>query len=754
MSFSTQPSLGFYVRELVGFFVLKLRSEKMKNALILTLLLFRAIIEGIASEKEIIVKGYVIDIEGNRVKEAFIELTCGNITARTISDTSGFFTFIVKPGIVKIKVSHIAYKFFEKEFKIFSDTLILIQLHNRVINLDEITITATRYQKNTIEVSNFVEVINEGRIERGASISFGDILKDGTSLYIRDYGGNPAQLKTLSLRGTGSEHVVFLLNGIRISSYQNGVLDLSLIPVDVIERVEIIHSNMSSLYGADAVGGVVNIITKNGSESGNVSAGVSLGSFGYGKFNMSFSGGIKNWNYISSASRVYGSGDFNYRYRFADKVILLKRKNAHFNISNLYFGISNRLISLSALYVRSNRGIPAQVTKFDPTSTANQFDEDFNLSLSLNKAFYSAVFKATLFLKNSYLHYTNNDVVIAGSGIDSYSHNLFYSGAFNLLFKTSFDLLISSGIETSFGVAKGNSFERAKRFNFAFFISGEKKFNLKFLPELKIYPMLRSDYFSDFGSKLIYKVGLNSEIVKKPSLNLKFSYGTGFRAPTFNDLYWAGSGNKNLKPEFSSGFDFGIAAFFESNLGILPDFKVEVSFFNIDIENRIVWLPSKENQSVWKPVNIDYVNSKGIEIYSEMAFFRWLKFRGNFSVTHSIRKNKRGENDATQNKQLIYIPLSTGNAIIETTFKKLFFVFQVNYTGLRYTTETNDRWLQPYCVVDFVCGLSYQFKVFEGKVKFMVKNLFDESYETMVGYPMPLRSYFVEFYFKLKGQTK
>ncbi len=719
----------------------------MRIALILSLLALEV------SAQNLILKGYIIDDERNRVKNATVELVQGNTAKRTISDTSGYFYFIVKPGNVKITIEHIAYKRFQNEFEISTDTLIFIQLQNRIIKFGEVTVTATRYQANTADLSNFVEIINSKEIKKISPNSFADVLRFGTSIYIRDYGGTPAQLKTMSLRGTGSEHTVFLLNGMRISSYQNGVLDLSLIPVDVIERLELIHSNLSSLYGADAIGGVVNIVTK-GKDDKSGEVNLFVGSFGQRKFNLNVSGSIKNFNYISTFSRTYGTGDFDYKYKLANDYVVLKRKNAHFNISNLYLGVSNHNLSFSALYVRSNRGIPAPTVKFDPTSTANQFDEDLNLSFSASKAFSSSILKASLFLKNSYLRYINNDVIIAGSGIDSYSHNLFYSGVVNLIFKTKFNFLISTGIETSFGVAEGNSFEKAKRLNIASFVSGEKGIEIKFLPAIKIYSMLRNDHFSDFGNKLVYKVGINSGILRKPNLNFKFSYGTGFRAPTFNDLYWAGSGNKNLKPESSKGFDLGISIFSESNRKFLPDFKFEISLFNIDITNRIVWLPSKENQNIWKPINIDEVNSKGVEVYGEVALFEKLKIKGNFSIAHSIRKNKRTSDDATQNKHLIYIPLSTGNILIDLNFNKLFFLVQFNYVGLRYTTETNDRWLQPYYVVDFVSGFNYQVKLFEGEVKFSVKNLLNENYETMVGYPMPLRNYSLEFSFGLKNQTK
>jgi len=720
----------------------------LRAILILTLLFSRIFAQ------EIILKGYIIDEEHNPVKNSLIELIQNNSFKTTISDSLGFFSFKINPGEVKIITKHLGYNQFEKTFKILSDTLLFIQLSSRVIKFNEVTVTATRYQANTAEISSFVEIVNIEMIKKTSSISLTDILKNTTSIYVRDYGGTPAVLKTISLRGTGSEHTVFLLNGMRISSYQNGIFDLSLMPSHVIERIEIIHSNLSSLYGADAVGGVVNIITRRENENKIAEINFAFDSFGLKKLNTNVSGTLKTLSYFSSFSRTYGPGSFKYKYKLADKYLILKRKNAHFNISDLYLNISNDNFMFSTFYIRSNRGIPAQVTKYDPSSTATQLDEDFNLLISTSKTLSSFILKGTLMFKNSYLRYINNDLLIAGSGIDSYSHNLFYTANLNTIFAPNSNLILSSGVETSLGMAEGNSFGRAKRFNLAFFLSGEGKINPGFLPEVKIYPMLRNDYFSDFGNKIVYKLGINSQILKKPSLNLKFSYGTGFRAPTFNDLYWPGSGNKNLKPEESKGYDAGLIMIVEPERKSSSGLKIEISFFNIDIKDRIVWLPSQENQNIWKPINIDHVNSSGIEVSGDVNLFNKLTISGNFSIAKSIRKNKRAQDDATQNKYLIYIPNSTGNIRTELSLGKLFLLVQANYVGLRYTTETNDRGLQPYFVVDLTCGITYGNQFFDGGIKFSVKNLFNENYETMVGYPMPLRSFLIELSLAIKNKQK
>lgn len=697
--------------------------------------------------QEVNLKGLIISDEGESVKIAVVELTQNGVSQIKISDSLGYFNFKIKPGRTRLKIKHLSFNEFVGDFYVYSDTFIVIYLFPKPVNFDEVVVTATRYEANAVEISNFVEIINSKTIDRTHPISFSDVLKSATSIYARDYSGTLGGLKTISLRGTGSEQTVFLINGIRFSSYQNGVVDVSLIPVDVIDKVEIIHSNLSSLYGADAIGGVVNIITK---RTGNLAwFDLSSGSFGFRKFKVGFSNQLKNFSYFSVFSRTYGPGSFDYYYKLGDRHIKMKRKNAHFSITNLYlnFSVQNN-VSISSLYVRSNRGIPAQVVKFDPVSSAWQLDEDFSLSISTSKTLKSGAIRVTTMFRNSYLRYVNNDILISGSGIDSYFRNIFYTGFVNLLLNLGPNFLFSSGFESSFGITRGNSLEKARRLNVALYFSGEREIKALFLPATKVYPMLRIDYFSDFGSRVVYKVGFNSKIIEEPLLNFKFSYGTGFRAPTFNDLYWYGSGNKSLRPEKSIGYDLGFVAKIESK--VISKMKFEISFFDINVEDRIVWLPYQGYQSLWRPINIDRVNTKGAEFSGTINLFDRLSISGNFSVVKSVRTNKRASDDATQNKYLIYIPKSAGNFMIELDLLNFFLIAQANYVGIRYATELNDRWLQPYIVVDFVGGVNMKGKFFEGQAKIVTKNAFNENYETMIGYPMPLRSFIFELSIKIK----
>ena len=150
------------------------------------------------------------------------------------------------------------------------------------VNLDTITVTtATKTPKNIEGVSASVTVIDEKKIEQIGASSLGDIIKRTPGLTVQ-YGTFPSasskSKSSVSLRGMGANGTLFLINGRRLSGEVKNPYDLDRIPASMIERIEVVKGPMSSLYGADAVGGVVNIIMKKPKEGIQGSVGVKYGS--------------------------------------------------------------------------------------------------------------------------------------------------------------------------------------------------------------------------------------------------------------------------------------------------------------------------------------------------------------------------------------------------------------------------------------------------------------------------------------------
>ena len=134
---------------------------------------------------------------------------------------------------------------------------------NQIFSLDEIVVIASKFPERMLDLVASVEVITEEEIEMAQANNLADILSSVSGLEISDYG-NAGGIKAISIRGSSPEQVLVMIDGRPANDPQTGKIDLGLIPASIIERVEIYRGPASAIYGANALGGVVNIITKKG----------------------------------------------------------------------------------------------------------------------------------------------------------------------------------------------------------------------------------------------------------------------------------------------------------------------------------------------------------------------------------------------------------------------------------------------------------------------------------------------------------
>src|SRR5271157_2619698 len=130
-----------------------------------------------------------------------------------------------------------------------------------VPTLKEVVVTATRVDSSVLDSPSSISVISAQQVADSGATDVAQVINGQPGVVVNDYGQTGA-LKTVSLRGSTSSQVLVLLDGIRLNSSVNGEVDLSSIPMEIIDRIEIVRGGESSLYGSSAIGGVINIITK------------------------------------------------------------------------------------------------------------------------------------------------------------------------------------------------------------------------------------------------------------------------------------------------------------------------------------------------------------------------------------------------------------------------------------------------------------------------------------------------------------
>lgn len=209
-------------------------------------------------------------------------------------------------------------------------------------------------------------------------------------------------------------------------------------------------------------------------------------------------------------------------------------------------------------------------------------------------------------------------------------------------------------------------------------------------------------------------------------------------------MYWEPGGNPDLLPENAISGEFGLSATNKiKNISISNSATV----FHSDINDWIIWLPSAKGY--WTPQNINHVISKGLE-YSLKLNFDIGKFKiaanANYAYTSSLNYgDKKIWGEESFGKQLPYIPVHSGNAMINISRKGYSITYVHNSYSERFTTPSNDvslrDWLYPYYINHLYLAKKFEFEKFELNIQFKIYNLFNEEYRSVLFRPMPRQNY-------------
>jgi len=477
-------------------------------------------------------------------------------------------------------------------------------------NVDEVVVTGTRSKVFSRKLSSSVTMIDNLLIQTKTGNSYASALQGTSGLFIKSYGGN-AMLNTLSLRGMAPEHTAFLVDGVRINSAQNGLVDLGIFSSSNIERIEILKGGSSSLYGTGAVGGVVNIISKKPKENFSLNVLSSFGSFGHRVFEQNIH--LQQSEDLKILATLHNeTGDGNYQFYFFDgtKRTLMRRGNADYSLkffsSSIDWNAHNNISAALNFNIEdAKRGSPNPVYSLSDDGKARLNDNNIRTNFVVEWSDKSKVF-ATL---HSSFQYGNETYRDPQWQINSYYVNraAVLEPTIRYVFSNNFSCIV--GGEFSRNWIRSNELTDVERNQQSVFFSSEILAS-KFLSsplETILYPSIRFDNISDVGNSVNPKLGINVGVFEEPELRIRTSYGTSFHAPTFNNLYYNFFGNPNLKPERSTSFDAGIVGV----INMVGKLQLEVNYFSIDTRERIVWVPLSNFSGMLK--NVGRVQSEGIE---------------------------------------------------------------------------------------------------------------------------------------------
>jgi vitamin B12 transporter len=607
--------------------------------------------------------------------------------------------------------------------------------------LDDVSITATKIPEPTIAVPASVSVITSEEIAARGAKTVADAIKTATGVVVSDDGPVGAQ-KTVSIRGSTSNQVLVLVDGVRVNSALSGSVDLAQIPAESIDRIEVMRGGGSALYGADAVGGVINIITKKKAEPLVVS--IENGSFiptkrveGFGANQVEKSAGaeslVDSQKLSFSASPKIGdllvraSGGVDRaanNYTFLDGNYQVRgRQNADYLGLDGSVGATLPLgtgetLALDTTGTIRTLGVPG--TMSSPTLDARERDEKASGSLKYSsERFLSDAFTLQAGARAGY---TGIDYRDGTTGADDANHKL-YSAGLDVEQRAylSDPVSLLYGLSTAWDRASSSDLGSPTRGAFGAFIEPTLS-----AESLTFRPAIRYDYYSDFSPGGIgASLGVSWRLSETETVKANLS--RSFRVPTFEDLYWPASngveGNPDLKPETGYGLDLGL----EKDNGDLSWSTFAYVRYSKDV---ILW--QEGSDGVWRPSNYGAALYPGIEEELKMKFENdyWAKLNYDFLYSYLLDEGYTVADD----KRLPMTPVHTLNATLGFSRGGLSWSATGKFRSLRYLKTAN----QGYLPSDFTLDAVVKRKLSERwSVYFAVDNLFGEQYQMVSGYPMP-----------------
>lgn len=539
--------------------------------------------------------------------------------------------------------------------------------------------------------------------------SLGNLLQQTSNLYFKQNGNG--MVSSISLRGSGASQTGVFWNGIAINSPLNGQTDFNTFSANGFNQIDIRKGGGSTLFGSGAIGGAINLSDRIFyKDSLQATTGVALASFNTQKTYVNAS--LSKKSFFAKIALDAASSDNDYEYY--DTGI----KNENGNYQNAYFKTAlgykindNNSLNLFFTLGVNDRDLSRTLTAISNSKLKN--DETRLLFSYLNNGLHHNSKLNIAFFNEQYRYFANKDEANYSIG-KSNSLILKYDFKYFLSKAISFH----TGLENRNVAADGTNLEKKRRNNFEAYAL----VNHKPLENLTYNIGVRKGVNDEFSIPFIYTLDANYKLSKK--FLVRANYSTNYRLPTFNDLYWANSGNPNLKAEFSKTGEIGFA-FAEKNI------ETSLSFYTTQSEDLIQWRPTGSN---WQPVNVQNVAIKGLEFefnYQKQIKEHQLSVQTSYAYTISTDENL--------DKQLLYVPYHKGNLLLDYAFKSCSALLNQQYNGKAYITTSNSQFVDAF----WLTNLSLAKTFFKNKLTttFTINNLLGVDYEVVAYRPMPNRNF-------------
>jgi vitamin B12 transporter len=612
--------------------------------------------------------------------------------------------------------------------------------------LNPIVVTATRIPQPIGEIGTTITVVEAPQIQEQKIDRVEDVLREVPGVQVTQ-SGSPGSVTDVSIRGATPTQTLVLVDGVEVNAGATGSFDMANLTTDNLDRVEVLRGAGGSLYGSQAIGGVINLLSQEGegpptasllSEGGNRATSRQVGTASGAEGNLGYSGAV---SYFSTEG--YRPVNDN-----SDNLSLNGRLDYHLGDDTVLRGF--------ARYIASNVSLPnlnvASGSPLDPT--AHQRNEFMLFKGEVEHHFGENVLvRANAYFVRQDLRATSTPYHgFAGSEEDRVPDETRGGLTEAVLtwprlegFRTlvGFDFkdrwVRSDGIFTFANstppppLVTSISLFRARRQEYAGYLEQEGSF---LGGHILVTGGFRVDGNSQFGKEVspAWSVAIP---ITKISTTLRGSYSEGFRAPSFDELFFPGFGNPDLKPEISSEWDGG----FTTNFGERASFTT--TYFSRRVKNLIVTVPAPPPNFIIAG-NAARVDTQGVEFVPSLTLLKGLTFSGNVTILDETHVDAAGSTARplrvakhTASALLQYV--RSGNFLPHdkiTANVNYIFVGDRDDITVQSTIANHSAYNLVNAVVSYTMGIPLK-HVSNEEVFARVNNLMDRNYSEAFGFKAP-----------------
>jgi len=560
-------------------------------------------------------------------------------------------------------------------------------------SLDPVLVTANRTPVSASNVLADYDYIGPEEITQAGQTSLVDLLQRQRGVEITNGMGGGGYGSSVYLRGTSNEQSLVLIDGVRTDSGISGGPPWESIPLPLIDHIEIIFGPQSSLYGADAIGGVVQIFTKNGDGPAKVSV-----SSGYGTYGTS----------VSDAS-IYGSTEGEQKIRYSLGVSETLSTGFNTIASNNPFGLTSmktgyvqngvtgklsqewskgQVVGFQMLQSRLNSQMPGFNATDSGWMTGSPSIQQAQNAISQTGVYsvysknqitdqWKSNLQASISNNSNQLYQPENANSTTYNPVTNTKQNIYNwqndiaigSDLLQLLAERRTQSIVSNQINW-YTTYLPESFSQTRNTN-----SVAGSYQLKRGDNLA-NASIRNDSITGYGPQTTGAISYGYFFTKEWRANI--NYGTGFKAPSFTDLYYPGYGNPNLKAEYSKNTEVGLhydASMYEAHI---------VAYTNT-ISNLIQTSPSGYSgcpiNQLSCAVNVGLARITGVS-------FGGAAYLGNFKVKGSV--DQQNPENVTNDTLLLKRARTFGNASVEYNYQKLIAGLGGAFSGQRQDGSNSD----------------------------------------------------------------